>query len=141
MSEKTVTILVVDDEEEIRMMLRRHFVFLGYHVITAENGEDALMKLADSKVDVVISDIMMPKMDGTELIQKIRADYPIMRVIMMTGYVSMSNLLVCLQNQADTVVFKPFKNMGEMEQAVERALEHLNHWKRKLLELQSMKGS
>jgi len=140
MSSKSATLLIVDDEEGIRDLMRRHFTFQGYSVLTAADGEEALMILAEQKVDVVISDIMMPNMDGTELIQRIRAEYPIMRVIMMTGYVSMSNLLICLQNQADTVIFKPFKNLDEIDEAVKKALVHLDHWKRKLLELQGLKG-
>ncbi|MEN9360473.1 MAG: hypothetical protein RL095_2008 [Verrucomicrobiota bacterium] len=140
MSSKSATLLIVDDEELIRELLRRHFSFQGFQVLSAADGEEALMILAEQKVDVVISDIMMPNMDGTELIQRIRAEYPIMRVIMMTGYVSMSNLLICLQNQADTVIFKPFKSLDELDEAVTRALVHLDHWKRKLLELQGLKG-
>lgn len=140
MSSKPATLLIVDDEEGIRDLMRRHFAFQGYSVLTASDGEEALMILAEHKVDVVISDIMMPNMDGTELIQRIRAEYPIMRVIMMTGYVSMSNLLICLQNQADTVIFKPFKNLDDIDEAVKKALLHLDHWKRKLLEMQGLKG-
>jgi CheY-like chemotaxis protein len=140
MNPKSATLLIVDDEEGIRDLMRRHFSFQGYQVLTASDGDEALMILSEKKVDVVISDIMMPNMDGTELIQRIRAEYPIMRVIMMTGYVSMSNLLICLQNQADTVIFKPFKNLDEIDEAVARALVHLDHWKRKLLELQGLKG-
>ena len=132
-------LLIVDDEAEIREMLKKHFSFKAYQVYTAENGQDALNILDSTKIDIVISDIVMPIVDGVELLRSIRQEYPMIRVIMITGYVTMNNLLECMQLQADTVVYKPFKKLDELNLAVDTAQEQLAIWKKKLLELQGMK--
>ena len=134
-----VNLLVVDDELEIREMLSRHFRFLGYDVDTAENGQDALDKMAERKTDIVISDIRMPVMDGPELCKRIRLDFPMTRVIMITGYVTLENALACLRRGADTCVFKPLEDMTELEQAVNRSVEMIQTWMKKLTELRKMK--
>ena len=132
-------LLVVDDEAEIREMLKKHFSFKDYQVFTAENGQDALVLLDNTKIDIVISDIVMPIIDGVELLRSIRQEYPMIRVIMITGYVTMNNLLECMQLQADTVVYKPFKKLEELDKAVDTAQQYLAIWQKKLLELQGMK--
>lgn len=132
-------ILIVDDEEEIRMSLSRHFRFEGYHVETAGNGIEALAILGQKRMEVVITDIMMPKMNGIELLRKIRDEYPMMHTIVITGYVTMNNLLAALRYGADTCVFKPIADMAELENAVSLAIEQLRTWQKKLRELQGIK--
>ena len=61
------------------------------------------------------------------------------RVIMITGYVTLENALACMRNRAETCVFKPLNDLGELEEAVASALKHLNRWQQKLSELQGMK--
>ena len=134
-----VRILVVDDEPGIREMVQRHFRFLGFEVGTAENGRAALDMMAGERYDIVISDIMMPEMTGPEMLQEIRSHYPMVHVIMMTGYVTMSNALACMRLGADTLIFKPLEDLEEVERAVEKAVEHINHWLDLLKQLQSMK--
>lgn len=131
-------LLVVDDEAEIRRMLERHFRILGYAVATASQGEEALEVLARQRVDVVISDIMMPVMDGVSLLREIRRQYPMIRVIMITGHVTLENALACMRNQADTCIFKPLTDLGQLEQSVEHAFAVLDHWNRIFHELQGM---
>ena len=70
-------ILVVDDEADIRTMLCTHFTFLDYTVHTAGNGQEALQQMAEQRYEVVISDIMMPQMDGITLLKTVREEYPI----------------------------------------------------------------
>lgn len=123
-----VHLLVVDDEEEIREMLSRHFRFLGYDVETAGNGQEALQSMSTRKTDIVISDIRMPVMDGPELCLRIRRDYPMTRVIMITGQVTLENALACLRRGADHCVFKPLQDMQELEAAVERSATTLRNW-------------
>ena len=66
--------------------------------------------------------------------------FPMVRVIMITGYVTLSNALACMENQADDVVFKPFENMKELDSAVESSLARLVKWQSKLKALQEMKS-
>ena len=132
-------LLIVDDELEIREMLARHFTFEDYKVFHAADGQEALELLGNIKVDVVISDIVMPKMTGVEMLEVISQEYPMIRVIMMTGYVTQSHLLKCMQFHADTVIFKPIDDLQEIEDSVDRCFESLSRWKDKLKVLQGLK--
>lgn len=130
-------LLIVDDEADIRNSLSRRYKMKGYVVNTAENGETALTLLEKIPYQVVVSDIMMPGIDGIDLLYRIRIEYPMTRVIMMTGYVTLENGLACLRHGADTCIFKPFEDLKEMDCAIERALDYLQHWEKKLLILNS----
>ncbi|MBF0200630.1 MAG: response regulator [Desulfamplus sp.] len=131
-------ILIVDDEPHIQEMLSRNFRFDGYDVMTAGNGMEALEILSKNRVEVVISDIRMPVMDGIELLKTIRKEYQMVQVIIITGYVTMTNLLDALRHGAQTCIFKPMDDLKELEQAVANSIRHLKHWQKKLLELKSM---
>ncbi len=133
------SLLIVDDEKEIREMLSRHFRMLGYSTTLAGSGAEALSMLAEKSFDVVVSDIMMPGMTGVDLLREISHEYPMTRVIMITGYVTLENALACMRVHADTCVFKPLNDLTELEHAVEKAVEALGQWKKKFLELQGMR--
>jgi len=132
-------ILVVDDEKNIRNMLKRHFKFLGYDVQEKENGKDALTSMEERRYDIVITDISMPVMSGTQFLSEVKKEYPMTHVIMITGYVTMDNVLECMRLGADTCIFKPLEDMVELENAVAYAVEHLKHWQGKLKTLIKMK--
>lgn len=128
-------LLVVDDEVEICQMLQRHFLLLGYDVETASNGETALQILSSNLIDIMISDIVMPKMNGVELLKEVSISYPMVRTIMITGYVTLEHALACMRKKADMLVFKPFNDLNELENAVVVSMGLLNNWKSKLQEL------
>ncbi len=132
-------LLIVDDEPHIQEMLARNFKFEGYDVMTAGNGEEALEILKKNRIEVVISDIKMPVMDGIELLKRIRKDYQMVQVIIITGYVTMTNLLDALRHGAHTCIFKPITDLQELEDAVKNCVAHLKNWQQKLLTLQSIK--
>lgn len=132
------TILVVDDEQEIRSMLDRHFRLHDYQVLTAENGAEALELLSTNRVDVVVSDIKMPVMDGVQLLRELRESYPMIRPIMITGYVTLANALSCLRFGASTCLFKPLEDLDQLDRAVEDAIAHTERWTRVLRELLQM---
>jgi DNA-binding NtrC family response regulator len=81
-------ILVVDDEEAYRELLARIVTKAGYEAVQAADGFEALSLLPKSKIDLVISDILMPGMNGYALVARIRAKWPSMPVILTTGYLS-----------------------------------------------------
>ena len=136
-----ITLLIVDDEQDIREMLSRHFRYSGFNVLTAGNGQEALDQMALNKVDIVISDIVMPVMNGPELCEKIRDDYPLTHVIMITGHVTLDNVMSCMRRGVDTCVFKPLHDLKELEDAVNRAVEDINRWIKILTELRGIKPS
>jgi two-component system, NtrC family, response regulator HydG len=135
----TARLLIVDDESEIRNSLARRYRLKGYLVDTAGGGEDALHSLELQPYHVVISDIKMPGIDGIELLRRIKVEYPMTRVIIMTGYVTLENGLACLRHGADTCIFKPFEDLKEMDDAIIHALNYLASWEQKLLFLNGMK--
>ena len=81
----THRILVVDDEESIRLLFAQLLQRKGYEVATAENGFDALLKLKQSLPDVIISDLNMPKMSGFEFLSVVRRRFPKISVIASSG--------------------------------------------------------
>ncbi|MBK9576462.1 MAG: response regulator [Fibrobacterota bacterium] len=135
----TRRILIVDDEESIRISLARHFRMHDMEVETASDGLDALEKLSRTPYRVIISDVMMPRMDGIGLLRRMRSEYPMTRSIMITGYVTLENALACLKFGAETCVFKPFSDLSELDQAVDAAFAYHERWEQKLLQLRGMR--
>ena len=102
-------ILVVDDEASIVTMLAYNLKKEGYDVVTAEDGEVALEKFESEKPDLLLLDIMMPKMDGYEVCRKIREKSNV-PIIMLTARVDEVDKVVGLEMGADDYVTKPFGN-------------------------------
>jgi len=132
-------LLIVDDEKEIRDSLAIRYRLKGYEIETAENGKDALKILNHTKINVVISDIMMPEMNGVELMKEIRSEFPMIKVIIITGYVTLDNALACYRYGAHDVIFKPFENLKELDDALLEIKEYLTRWQNKLATLVNMK--
>lgn len=129
------SVLVVDDEESVRGSLSSLLEREGYAVLTAENGEDALLVLRDRAVNVVISDNNMPGMSGVELCKRMRNEYPNVLRIMLTGDTD-PDLAMRAINEAEVYRFirKPWNNQ-DVRTIVRMAFEVavLEEEKRKLL--------
>lgn len=132
-------VLVIDDQPEVRSILSTHFRIEGFDVEEADNGQVALELLAIKHIDLIISDIKMPVMDGVDLLREVRKQYPMIRVIMMTGYVTLDNALACMRHGADSCVFKPIEDLDELRREVGISVHILDNWNRKLRELLRMK--
>lgn len=100
-------IIVVDDQESSKNSLTGFLVFKGYVCIMASNGAEALRKLENESVNVVITDINMPGMDGMKLLKALNENYPKVRVIITTGYPSMENAIEAVNNGAYAFFTKP----------------------------------
>ena len=116
----SISILVVDDEEMMRSLLRKILSREGYQILTADDGASAIEMLEREKIDLVISDIKMPRMDGFELLDRIKREYPQVGVIIMTAYGDTYTVKDALLLGADEYVTKPFKSY-EISLVVERA--------------------
>ena len=79
------TILLIDDEAEVRMLFQIVLEGAGYHVLTAESGPDGLRLLQHKEVDLILVDIFMPEMDGLEIIQLLHKSRPACKIIAMSG--------------------------------------------------------
>jgi len=134
-----VRLLIVDDEAVIRQILERHFRSRGYEVDVASDGRAALERLAMARYDIVVTDLMMPVMDGFELLTRLRDEYPFIQTIVMTGAVSIDNMLACLKEGAFTFVTKPLDDLSALEDAVHIAAWVVQGWWEQLAALQRMK--
>ena len=106
----TGSILVVDDDPINRMLFSRSLVADGHTVRTAEHGVSALELLAEARDDVVLLDIVMPEMDGIEVLEAIKADPKLrdMPVIMISGLDDYANVVRCIEAGAEDYLPKPF---------------------------------
>jgi len=137
----SINLLIVDDEEEIREMLARHFTLMDYSVEKAANGREAIAVLERRRVDIVITDLLMPEMSGIELLEYLKEEAPMVNAIAITGYVTLENALSCMRLGADTIVFKPLEDLSELEEAVHSAENKMKVWQGKLRELRGMRNA
>ncbi len=101
------TILVVDDKANLRLMLKDYLSEQGYRVVTAENGQDALFVSRYDKPDLVLLDIMMPKLDGYAFLPAFRRESNV-PVILLTAKMEEADKVLGLELGADDYVTKPF---------------------------------
>lgn len=101
-------ILIVDDEEMIRELLSSTLVQEGYVCFQAANVDEAFNILGDHRVDLVISDIMMPGRSGVELLKDLKKVDPEIAVLMITGLSDMNTAMECIHLGADDYITKPF---------------------------------
>ena len=101
-------ILVVDDDQNICELLRLYLTKEGYQVTLAADGEDALAKYGQVKPDMVLLDVMMPKLDGWEVCRRIRASDSKIGIIMLTARTQEMDKVTGLMTGADDYVTKPF---------------------------------
>jgi len=118
--DETLNVLVVDDEAILRNLLDKILKREGYSVFLAQSAMEALQTLSDNKIDIVLSDVKMPEMDGFALLRKIKEEYPGVGTIMMTGYEDAFSVKDALLLGADDYITKPFKSI-EVSMIIERA--------------------
>ena len=117
-------ILIIDDEESVRATLRKILVAAGHDVVEAEDGEAGLERYRENPADVVILDIIMPKMDGFETIRALKQEYPKAKIISISGggETNEKTLLRWAEHfGSEEVLAKPFKPK-EIVDAVRRVL-------------------
>src|SRR2546423_8688071 len=104
---ETSTILLVDDEEAVRKVLTFPLERDGYNVVQASDGEEALARFGDQPVDLVVLDIMLPKLDGLEVCKQLRSRSSV-PIIMLTARDDELDKVVGLELGADDYITKPF---------------------------------
>lgn len=118
-------ILIVDDEIHILELLRYNLESNGFDVIQAETGEEALNQIKDSELDAVVLDLMLPGIDGIEVLRQIRqSDTPDLPVIMLTAKNEEIDAVIGLEMGADDYIGKPFRTrefISRMKSVLRRA--------------------
>ncbi len=122
MMNKKARILIVDDEEIARKNLAHVLTKEEYEVAAVADGEGALRELQASEFDVVLTDLRMGKIDGMDLLDRIKVRYPDTRVIMVTGYATVPSAIEAMQKGAYHYLAKPFK-LDEVRAVIKKALE------------------
>jgi two-component system NtrC family response regulator len=117
------TILVVDDENNYLTVMEALLGEAGYEVLTAPSAVEALKIAAASDLDLVLTDMKMPKMSGIELLDQCRRLYPDLPVIIMTAYGTVEKAVTAMKKGAFDYILKPFKN-EEILITIAKALEH-----------------
>ncbi len=119
------TVLVVDDAKSLREFVRRNLDVRGYRVVTAVNGADALEKFQAHKIDLVILDLIMPQMDGLEVIQRLRLHSNV-PIIVLSALGEENTKIQALNRGADDYLTKPF-GVGELLARVQAVLRRARH--------------
>ena len=117
----TQAILVVDDERAHRLMLRAHLEDAGFQVLEAGDGEKALQLLSEQGADLVLMDVVMPRLDGMGALPRIKAAYPELPVLMMTAFGSIESAVAALKAGAEDYLPKPL----DMEEVLIKVQRHL----------------
>ena len=102
-------ILIVDDDEVTRKNLARLFRREGFHVSDARSGKTALKRLLEASYDLILADLVMDDMDGLELLAEIKGRFPLIEVILVTGYASIPTAIEAVKKGAYHYLEKPIR--------------------------------
>ncbi len=102
------TVLIVDDDQKLLKMLQRTLVYEGLTVVTATNGQEALEQVDTCQPEIIILDWMMPKMDGLDVVRRLRAENNQTYILMLTARDAVENRVEGLESGADDYLVKPF---------------------------------
>lgn len=127
-------ILVVDDETDLEVLIKQKFRKKirekEYEFLFAINGVDALEKIStEPNLDIVLSDINMPEMDGLTLLTKINEQKPLLKSVIVSAYGDMQNIRTAMNRGAFDFITKPI-NFEDLNITVEKTLKHSNQIKR-----------
>jgi len=115
-------IIVIDDEESMCKFMQIMLKKEGYDVVSTQNSKEALEKIKSSHFDLVIADLMMPEMNGIELLSKVKSIDPDLSFIVMTAYASVDTAIEALKKGAFDYIAKPFK-VDELKITIKKSLE------------------
>ncbi|MEO1482872.1 MAG: sigma-54 dependent transcriptional regulator [Myxococcota bacterium] len=122
MTNETTHVVVVDDEGGIRESLKKILEREGHRVTSTDSGEEALELVRQGAVDLILADIMMPKMNGIDLLRAVKAIAPATEMMMMTAFGTVENAVECMREGAYDFISKPLKR-AIVVRSVQRALE------------------
>ena len=119
----TPTILIVDDEANIRLFLEDILSQDGYHIVTAETGEIAVEQIAQQHFDLALIDLKLPGIDGIQVLKAIRQKSIETMTIVLTAHASLDSAVEALRQGANDYLFKPCKP-ADLRDSVQKALFH-----------------
>ena len=134
-----ISILIVDDDKGIRDVIRKFFDDFSYEIDFAEDGKIALEKIEATKYDIFLLDIVLPHINGLELVKHIKSKNPYAKILFMTGNASNKEIKKIYDEELGiTIIKKPFK-VNTLDKCIEMARELTLQERRKRLQLKSQK--
>ena len=118
----SVKILIAEDDSESRQLLTEYLKQAGYEVLGINNGEDALSIIHKQNIDVLITDLKMPKLDGMTLLSQVKREKPSVSVLVMTGYASVNTAVKAMKLGEEDYITK-LVNLEELRIQIYKALE------------------
>src|SRR6267154_6767423 len=122
MTEQTRHLLIVEDEAPLRQAIAEQLEDHGYHVEQADSGEAAVARLADFAFDIIITDLRLPGIDGSAVVEAAVERYPDIIAIVITGYGTVKDAVEAIKRGARDFVSKPFQ-IDELLHVLDSALE------------------
>jgi two-component system NtrC family response regulator len=119
---KPLSVLVIDDESVICDACELVLSEKGHAVTMSNTGRDGLNAIRQGRYDIVLLDMKLPDIDGMEILKTVQQEKPGLRIIVMTGYSSISNAVDAIKQGADNYLAKPFTE-DELIEAVEKACQ------------------
>jgi DNA-binding NtrC family response regulator len=120
------TILIVDDDTQLRSALKEAIVRIGYSVVLAEDPVDALSKLEDTSVSMIVTDMKMPRMDGVAFIKEARKRVGNLPILVITGFATVENAVNAMKEGASDYLMKPF-SFDDLTKAVEAIMSSVSY--------------
>lgn len=123
-------VLIIDDEDIVRVSCQRILVPEGYEVRSTKSAAEGFSLLAHDPVDVVLTDLKMPDIDGMQVLKKVKEGWPDIEVIMITGYQTINTAVEAIKLGAFDYIEKPF-TPGAIVEAIDKAISHRQENKKK----------
>ena len=120
------TILIVDDDAQLRSALKEAIVRIGYSVVLAEDPVDALVKLEDTSISMIVTDMKMPRMDGVSFIKEARKRVGNLPILVITGFATIENAVNAMKEGASDYLMKPF-SFDDLTKAVEAIMSSVSY--------------
>jgi DNA-binding NtrC family response regulator len=124
MPDLTLKILIVDDSPDTLEILSRNLSDNGYKTYISSNVPDAIRMLESETIDLVVTDLKMPKVSGLDLVRHVKSNYPDTEVMMITGYATVDGAVDAVKSGAEEYLTKPFTE-EELLSAVQRVMDKL----------------
>lgn len=128
-------LLIVDDEKDILDVLQRNFQLVNIPCDVASSAENAISMHKNKLYNIVLTDIKMPGMNGTELVSELKRIQPATIVYMMTGFASLTSMVDCLGRGATDYFLKPFESLDELTLEIQLAQKRYQRWMKDLIHL------
>ena len=128
-------ILIVDEEEVVLCALKKPLEQEGYIVETAQSGTNAFEKVKSDKYHIVLINVVIPDMDGLELLKEVKKYDPMTQIIMMAECSTMDKILSALEYGANDYIYKPLKKPEYVISVIDHSVQKLERWREAIVEI------